>query len=624
MGVLGASASGSGSALASFLGYVLIVFVIAFVAGRVGRGKPFVGEYYLGGRNFGMWAFALTYAATLASGGSFMGFPALIYTHGWSLAWWICGYMVVPLVAMGLFAKRLNQTGRIAGAITIPELLRKRFASNAVGNTATILLLFFMFFYLLAQFKAGAVIMQTLFGGVPVYEQVVSGVAGLTRDIFWVNQADPHYLVCLGLFGVAVVAYTAYGGFRAVVWTDVLQGLVMLIGVLVLMGMTLSLTGGLERVTEKLAAQTPPDFGKAVIGKHSESSGADLSKWAWVRSEDGEIVRLADQEEAGNPRKVLIITSPEQKADLAGEVAANSNAVARIVERTPYQAGAGQKGVYLSPRGPSASSPEGFLPVMLALSFFAFWNFSGAGQPSYMVRQMAFRDTVVLRRSILFVAIFFTLIYLPLVLIFTSARVLLPGMEVEADRIMPEMARVVTEQAGVPWLAGILVAAPFAAIMSSVDSFLLLVSSGVVRDVYQQNARGKVSERTVARLSRLTTVVVGVLAVVFALNPPKFLQTLIVFASGGLGATFLVPVVLALYWKRMTALAGVAGMISGGLVMLAFYLIGLAEFGEFKAFSWLDIHPFVWASVVNLLVVMGVSRMGQRPPGELIEKYFGT
>ncbi|NIP93005.1 MAG: sodium:solute symporter, partial [Akkermansiaceae bacterium] len=69
--------------------------MIAYLAGRARKGKEFVGEYYLGGRNFGMWAFALTYAATLASGGSFMGFPALIYTHGWSLAWWICGYMVV-------------------------------------------------------------------------------------------------------------------------------------------------------------------------------------------------------------------------------------------------------------------------------------------------------------------------------------------------------------------------------------------------------------------------------------------------------------------------------------------------------------------------------------------------
>lgn len=620
---------GSNSALISFLGYVVVVFIIAFIAGRVGKGKSFVGEYYLGGRNFGMWAFALTYAATLASGGSFMGFPALIYTHGWSLAWWICGYMIVPLVAMGLFAKRINQIGRIAGAITIPELLRKRFASNGVGNTATILLLFFMFFYLLAQFKAGATIMETLFGHVPVYENVVSWVAQYSEKIIWVREADPHYLVCLGIFGVAVVAYTAYGGFRAVVWTDVLQGLVMVIGVLILLGMTLSQVGGLKNATKLLAKQIPPDFATAVFSPADESLAEDLSKGDWFFSADGEVMCLAEAPERNKESKrleaeVLIITFEDHKEKLAGKVSTEVVGQIKADSRKPYKAGAEEEGVYLSPRGPSRDSEAGFLPVLLALSFFAFWNFSGAGQPSYMVRQMAFRDTVVLRRSIFFVAIFFTLIYVPLILIFTSARVLLPGMEVGADQVMPRMATFVTEAAGVPWLAGILVAAPFAAIMSSVDSFLLLVSSGVVRDVYQQNAKGEVSEKTIARLSRLTTLVVGALAVIFALNPPEFLQTLIVFASGGLGAAFLVPVILALYWRRMTASAAVGGMIAGGVVMFLFYVAGYFINGKFSAYSPYHIHPFIWASAANFVVVFTLSLRGEEPDEALVKRYFGT
>jgi len=622
--------AGSSSALIAFLGYMVAVFVIAFLAGRVGKGKSFVGEYYLGGRNFGMWAFALTYAATLASGGSFMGFPALIYTHGWSLAWWICGYMVVPLVALSLLAKRINQVGRIAGAITIPELLRKRFNSNQVGNTATILVLFFMFFYLLAQFKAGAKIMTTLFGNVPAYEKLVGAVDGLTGDWFWIGSADPDYLVCLIFFAIAVVAYTAYGGFRAVVWTDVLQGMVMLIGVLILLALTLSQVGGLESATQRLAKQTPPEFGKAIL-ETGNAKGLDreLPKGAWLGSADGEIMRLMEkvalgpEEDGKKEYDVLIITSAEEKKEWKDN--GQSDVKARIVgPRTRYAAGAGQEGVYVTAPGPHPKKEGGFLPVMLALSFFAFWNFSGAGQPSYMVRQMAFRDTVVLKRSILFVAIFFTLIYLPLILIFTSARLLMPGMEVDADRIMPELASVVTSNAGVAWLAGILVAAPFAAIMSSVDSFLLLVSSGVVRDIYQQNVKREVPEKTIARLSRWTTICVGILAVVFALNPPPFLQTLIVFASGGLGASFLAPVVLALYWKRMTAPAAVAGMIVGGVVMLSFYLIGWAIDDEFGAYLWLSIHPFIWASLANLVVVVLLSRAGRDPDQELVEQYFGT
>ncbi len=79
-----------------------------------------------------VWAFALTFAATSASGGSFTGFPSLIYTHGWILALWIASYMMVPVLTMGLLGKRLNQVARRAGAITVPDVIRGRFES--AGN----------------------------------------------------------------------------------------------------------------------------------------------------------------------------------------------------------------------------------------------------------------------------------------------------------------------------------------------------------------------------------------------------------------------------------------------------------------------------------------------------------
>ncbi|MBM51351.1 MAG: hypothetical protein CMP27_16120 [Roseibacillus sp.] len=615
----------SSSALICFLGYMGVVFIIAWLAGQSRKGKSFVGEYYLGGRNLGMWAFALTYAATAASGGSFMGFPALIYTHGWSLAWWICGYMVVPLVALSLIAKRINQVGRIAGAITIPELLRKRFCDNRVGNVATVLVVLFTFFYILAQFKAGAAIMASLFGDIPLYQTLVTAVERTIEGWFWIGSTDGDYLVCLCFFALAVIAYTAYGGFRAVVWTDVMQGLVMLVGVLILLGLTLSQVGGLDNATRQLQKQTPPEFGTAIFLGTPQSKGSSIPKGTWLASEKGEIVRVREAgiiSQTMTPLEVLIVTSTDESERLAGEV--RRDVIARIIEREPYKHGAGQAGVYLTAPGPHRTKPEGFLPVMLALSFFAFWNFSGAGQPSYMIRQMAFRNTVVLRRSVLFVGVFFTLIYLPLIFIFTSARVLLPGMEIDPDRIMPEIANLVTSNAGIPWLAGILVAAPFAAVMSSVDSFLLLVSSGVVRDIYQQNSKREVPEKTLARLSYMTTLCVGILAVIFVLNPPEFLQTLIVFASGGLGACFLVPVVLALYWRRMTARAAVAGMMIGGLLMLLLYLIGWKVNGEFSAFSPLQIHPFIWASVANLLFIVVISFTGRKPDREIVERYFGV
>ena len=100
------AATAGNAALVSFAIYMVVVFVLAGLANREQSGKSFLNEYFLGSRNLGMWAFAFTYAATSASGGSFMGFPSLIYTHGWVMALWIAGYIIVPLVAIGLIAKR--------------------------------------------------------------------------------------------------------------------------------------------------------------------------------------------------------------------------------------------------------------------------------------------------------------------------------------------------------------------------------------------------------------------------------------------------------------------------------------------------------------------------------------
>ncbi len=119
-----------------------------------------------------MWAFALTFAATSASGGSFTGFPSKIYTHGWVLALWIGSYMVVPICMMGLIGKRINQVARISGAITVPDVLRDRFQSPAFGLMATALIVFFMAFNLVAQCKAGSLILKTLLEGVDTFQQL--------------------------------------------------------------------------------------------------------------------------------------------------------------------------------------------------------------------------------------------------------------------------------------------------------------------------------------------------------------------------------------------------------------------------------------------------------------------
>ncbi len=635
-GFIFASIAGN-AALVSFAVYMLFVFILAGLANRQQSGKSFLNEYFLGSRNLGMWAFAFTYAATSASGGSFMGFPSLIYTHGWVVALWIAGYIVFPLVAIGLIAKRLNQVARKSGSITVPEILRKRLGSDTVGMVATVLLVFFQFFFLLAQFKAGAKIMTTLLGEVSAYQTAVTLVDQFTRPIPWVGAADADYLLCLLVFAISVVAYTAWGGFRAVVWTDMMQGVIMGLGVLLLLGLALSQVGGVGSATAELSRQVPPRDGNATLTATMDlKAPLALVKGTWFElSEQGgrqRFVRLKDSVIFSNGRKeientpiILVRTAIENKIELRSiraQIDDNLPVSVSDLNVVGYEYGDDKPGVYVSAPGPKSSSGLGFLPIMLAVSFFCFWPFAGAAQPSYMARQMAFKDVPTLRHSIIFVAVYFSLIYFPLIVVFTCGRVLIPGWEIDADRIMPEMAAYLTSSAGVPWLAGLLVAAPFAAVMSSVDSFLLLVSGSVVRDVYQRK-NPDVSEAKMKKVTYLTTVGVGVLAVIAMLNPPQFLQDLIVFGSGGLGASFLMPVILTLYWPRLTSHATVAGMLSGGGTMGVFYLIGYVVNGKFSGYELWSLHPFIWSVAISAMVMVLVTRITEPPQAGLLEKYFG-
>ena len=595
------------TALISFGIYLLGVFFLAWLSSRVREKKEFVGEYFLGSRNLGLWAFALTFAATSASGGSFMGFPSLIYTHGWVLALWIASYMVVPIVGMGLLGKRMNRLARQSGAVTIPDIIKARFKSDAVGMIATLLILFFMFFYLLAQFKAGSKIMTTLLQDVPAYQNTVAAVGDSIDGLPWVGGAEPDYVLCLLVFSFSVIVYTAFGGFRAVVWTDVMQGVVMGAGVIILLILTLGQVGGLSKATEQLKEMTPPENGTGFItlGQAADDD-TTLPKGTWLRLTDGGIARLAEQVRLAKGKteteaKLLRITTPAE----VERIEPTQLGFAVSTTFTPTEAngyGAGRKGVYVSAPGPHPDKEDGFLNVWVAVSFFFFWAFGSAGQPSNMVRLMAFNGTNVLRKAMLSISIYFTVIYLLLVVIFCCGRILLPGMEIDSDRIMPELAATVTSSAGVPWLAGLLLAAPFAAVMSSVDSFLLMVSSSVVRDIYQNRVNPDASEQRLKKLSYLVTAVVGILAMLAVLNPPEYLQDLIVFATSGLAGCFLMPVLLGLYWPGMTARGAIAGMLGGLGCHLGLYLIGWFVNGKFASYQLLEFNPFIWAILVSGLL----------------------
>lgn len=710
-------AEGSNAALVTFLVYTLAVFGIAALSNQLLKSKSFMSEYFLGSRGLGVWAFALTFAATSSSGGSFTGFPAKIYTHGWILALWIGSYMVVPICTMGLIGKRLNQVARTSGAITIPDVLRDRFNSARFGLLTVVLIVFFMSFNLVAQFKAGALILKVLLNDVEIFKSFSVSVAEWTSGIAFFGS-DSQYLVCLLFFGIAVIAYTTYGGFHAVVWTDVMQGVVMVVGVLILLPLAISAVGGLDRATQEMSKMTPPMRGYGVVeiaAPAAELTYLDKDDWLKMKSEDStRVFRVATAKtiEPGTKTvygvEFLEITTPsEVERILAGETpskfvdgamvtrfsdptsrygtamitadtavsvepyttypvpSANTMTSAdllQVVEEVnlaagesktvsveltqaadqgtdepggavqfsaistrsvQYAHGAGKPGVYVSGPGPSATDSVGFLSLSVAISFFFMWAISGSGQPSNMVRLMAFKDALTLRRAIFTVALYYTCIYVPLVFIFCCARVLVPGMEAEPDRIMPEIAVYLTSGIGAAWLGGLLIAAPFAAVMSTVDSFLLMISSAMVRDIYQRNVNPDASENTIKKLSYLCTLIVGSAAMIVAINPPNFLQDIIVYVGSGLAACFLAPVVFLLYWPRSNVQGSVIGMLSGFSAHFSMYVMGaFVNDSFFRPYRLLDFDPIIVGLVVSFTVTYFATLATPAPPQELVRKYF--
>ena len=115
-----------------------------------------------------------------------------------------------------------------------------------------------------------------------------------------------------------------------------------------------------------------------------------------------------------------------------------------------------------------------------------------------------------------------------------------------------------------PYVAGLILAAPYGAVMSTVSGFLLIISSGLVHDVYQRFLRPTASEREIARASYAATVAVGVVVGGrWRSGRPQYLQLIVVFSSSGMAAAFLMPALLGCFWRRATAPGAIAAMLGG-------------------------------------------------------------
>jgi SSS family solute:Na+ symporter/sodium/pantothenate symporter len=552
----------------------LVLFIAASVwlgavAQKVVERSKFIQGYFQGNRGLGAWTIALT--ATVQSGGTFMGFPSLVYLHGWSVALWIGSYMVVPITGFGLIAKRIAQISRRTGAVTMPDLFRARYGSPLAGLISSLLIIVFMSIMMIAQFKAGALVMKIAWPGsrtfalseerptsLPATGNARAEETATPSDRFWnwLNR-EQVYLIGLAVFSLTVVGYTLIGGFLAAVWTDLLQSVMMFLGVMILVWLAIPAVGGLTQASRKAIA--------------------NVEQAALARGDSPEVAERA---------AVRYASLPGQKRD-----------------GTPW------------------------LPLTMAFSFFCFWPFAGTASPASVVRIMACKDTGVLRKSMFLLAVYNMGIYLPLIAICICARALMPDLGTKSDEVIPRMALTLTQ--GLPlgsWMSGLIMAAPFGAIMATVSSYLLVIASGLVRDVYQRFMNPAATDHEMRRLTYLVMIVIGTIAAGLNIVPVDRLQMLVTFSSGCAASAFLIPTVMMCYWRRATAAGTIGAMLAGAATALALNLAGLyvayRTETSFAAYNLLGFEPIVWGLSVSLVVGILVSLLTSPPDERLISKLF--
>ena len=261
-------------------------------------------------------------------------------------------------------------------------------------------------------------------------------------------------------------------------------------------------------------------------------------------------------------------------------------------------AGGGMENIMLSLQEENANllSPFGPNHELSSRYISSFWILVGVGVvglPQVAVRAMSYKNSRSLHRALIIGTIVVGSIMLGMHLIGVLARAVIPGVEV-ADKVMPLLALKVLP----PWLAGVVLAAPMAAIMSTVDSLLLIVSSAIVKDVYMNFINKDAEERQVKKLSFWVTSLTGITVFLLALSPPDLIIWLNLFSFGGLESVFIWPIVLGLYWNRGNANGAFSSMVAG---LLSYILM------HSFAPNFLDMNTVVFPIIISLIIYIAIS-----------------
>jgi len=525
--------------LISFFAYMVLILVVGVIAGRKTSGS--MESFYLGDRKVGAWVTAISASASSESGWLVLGCVAMGYIYGVTGYWITVGCVLGFAFNWFFFAERIRRRSAEYGAITVPEFLERATGDTTklVRLVGVLIIFVLMFTYVAAQLTAAGVALQAMFSWP-----------------YWVGV----------LIGAAVtIFYTTVGGYRAVSWTDLLQGLLMAAALVVLPLLTFLHLGGFDEVEQRVRArpaQTIYVLQGFVDGEY-------------------ETVRL----EVGRPKTVasdarqaeLGVRDVEGKEQLYYEIDDVETPLPQADGVTYFDSGViGGEGRLELKKTSKLVGGDAFFSLMGGMAGFILlgWiikmlgiGLGYPGSPHVVARFMAAKSRKEIMRG-RFIALSWA------VLAETGAV----SMGILGRALLPDLA---DPQAGLleaanfflpPVLVGLIIAAVFAALRSTADSQLLVASSAVVRDLCERVLGISMNEARAMRVSRIVVLALGVAAVFLALSENRFIFWFVLFSWAGLGASFAPALILAVYWKRLSAAGVVAGMVTGFLATVVWKL----------------------------------------------------
>ena len=199
----------------------------------------------------------------------------------------------------------------------------------------------------------------------------------------------------------------------------------------------------------------------------------------------------------------------------------------------------------------------------------AAWGLGYFGMPHILVRFMGIRSNTEIKLSRRIATVWVITAFVGAVVVGSAGTAYLSGV------LTPEMAETVfsasMQQMYPSFVAGLFLCAILAAAMSTADSQLLVASSAFSRDVYKGLLKKDAKEKEVLNISRITVFVIAAVAFVIALNPKSSIFSLVSYAWAGFGAAFGPVILLALFWRGMTRNGALAGLIAGGVTVIAWH-----------------------------------------------------